>query len=346
MISHLIIKPDTKELSITSNAQYVIVVDHMPPVEHIQIDEDTIFKNTIINLFNQSNISIDSKTFIFDSYMCFDDFRGVSTVFSNQFFLSTVQEFYNSMPNWNSVPIFEVNKKLSAMMNKIRPNREILSLVLANWFDSTHLLFSSPKLLERKINCQEYLHNTPYQFDYTKILSETWFQSEGVEKLSSSTNNYSSVSNEIAFRDCLFENLFKGAAISLITEPTYFENGCHLSEKTLMSIYAGHFLIWVGGYKNAEYAKKLGIDIFDDIIDHSYQYIKHPGERSVEAVRRNLKLLNDVKEQAKLREKHLNRLNENLKLVRNYNSLRKSTQYNINDPILYQKMFELFPFAF
>ena len=88
------------------------------------------------------------------------------------------------------------------------------------------------------------------------------------------------------------------------------------TEKTMMSIYSGHFLIWPGMHKAAETFKKLGFDVFDDIIDHSYQYIEHPGKRIVEAFLRNFEFLNDIKLQASYRHKFKDRLNHNLNLAR------------------------------
>jgi hypothetical protein len=89
-------------------------------------------------------------------------------------------------------------------------------------------------------------------------------------------------------------------------------------------------MIWVGSYKAAECAKRLGLDIFDDIIDHSYQYIEHPGKRSVEAILRNIDLLTNLDMQIDLRNKLYQRLNDNLKLMRDPNKLNDNMRKNFN----------------
>ena len=97
-------------------------------------------------------------------------------------------------------------------------------------------------------------------------------------------------------------------------------------------------MIWVGGWRSAESAKKLGLDIFDDIIDHSYQYIEHHTKRCVEAILRNLNLINDIELQEQLRNKYQDRLNHNLKIVRDINQLRETTIKQFNDVDLYNKI--------
>ena len=71
------------------------------------------------------------------------------------------------------------------------------------------------------------------------------------------------------------------------------------------------------------------MEIFDDIIDHSYQYIEHPGKRVVEAFLLNQDLLRDIKKQQKLRELHKDRLNSNLEFIRNVSAVKQAIQ-NLN----------------
>jgi hypothetical protein len=115
----------------------------------------------------------------------------------------------------------------------------------------------------------------------------------------------------------MYNKLYQNAVTSLVTEPIFFEKGNSITEKTLMSIYSGHFIIWPGGYKIADTLKKIGMDVFDDIIDHSYQYIEHPGKRVIEAFLRNLNFLNDIALQKEQHHLCLDRLNKNLQLFRN-----------------------------
>ena len=80
-----------------------------------------------------------------------------------------------------------------------------------------------------------------------------------------------------------------------------------------MSLYGCCFPIFCGGYRLAEQLTRIGFDVFDDIIDHSYQYELHPGLRILNALELNRKLL----ESQNIRKlDHMDRHLKNLSLVR------------------------------
>lgn len=318
------ISPHTKHLDQSfADSEIILVTDHMPEVKSIQISyrgHDRYFQNTIIELFDTAGIDYQKKIFVFDSYMNFEDFALEQCVFTNEwFFESAVREFIDGLPSWNSIPDVKPTKNLTAMMNKVRPNRLILSSLLATLFDPSTINYSFrspgyPPLLE----LQELLMNCGYSIDLSKLLPEKWY----------GPNEH--ISNVSTFSNFLYPNIFSSAAVSLVTEPTFFEKGTHITEKTLMSVYSGQFMIWVGSYKAAECAERMGLDIFSDIIDHSYQYIEHPGKRSVEAVLRNIVLLSNLELQTNLRNTLRDRLNNNLKLMRDLNKLNTIMRENFN----------------
>jgi hypothetical protein len=304
----------------------ILIYDHMPMVKTIHLsrqNRDRFFQNTIIDLFDQSKIDYKEKIFVFDSYMCFDDFSTEQSIFTNRWLFDAVQDLIKMFPNWSSIPKTTPTKKLSAIMNKVRPNRLITSMVLANMFDPNEInySFSLDGATTTKITLDELLLNCGYQFDTHKLLSERW---AGTTEF-----KFSFKKGDFCF-EVLYREIFSSATVSIVTEPTFFENGAHLSEKTLMSVYAGHFMIWVGSYKAAECAKRLGLDIFEDIIDHSYQYIEHPGKRSVEAILRNIDLLTNLDLQIDLRNKMYQRLDDNLKLMRDLDKLNDNMRKNFN----------------
>lgn len=320
------INPSTTSLDRSfNNSEIILVTDHMPHVQsiHLYIDNnERFFQNTIIDLFDSAGIDYKEKIFVFDSYMCFEDFKTDQTVFTNEWlFTQQIQEFIKSMPDWNRVPRISPTKKLSAMMNKVRPNRIITSVLLANLFNSEEIAYSFKLDDDFSLNLviSELLSKCEYDIDTTRVLDNNWIES-----------TKPNIIDAITFRDFLYAELFAPATISLITEPTFFENGVHLSEKTLMSVYAGHFPIWVGSYKAAECAERLGLDIFNDVIDHSYQYIEHPGKRSVEAILKNIELLSNIELQTHLRNKMYGRLDDNLKLMRDLNKLKSTMREEFN----------------
>lgn len=321
------IRPDTSWLADSFKTSHVIYVnDHMPPVKniHINVDNQKIYsKNTIIDLFNESDIDYKNKTFIFDHYLLFDDFEKLVVNQHYQILLYNASTFVKYMQSWDITIQNDIFNNLTFMSNKTREHRVLCATVLANYFNPANLGYSFDNLGHKEIINSELLVDTDYQLRVDKTLPTKWFEHDALIELTNkdSTTGRSYKNNYEVFADCLYDQIYKNSATSIITEPNFYERGCMFTEKTLMSIYAGHFLIWPGGWKSAETAKRLGIDIFDDIIDHSYQYIEHPGRRVVEAITKNQYFLKNIELQTQLRNQNIDRFNSNLKLVRNLDLL-------------------------
>lgn len=87
--------------------------------------------------------------------------------------------------------------------------------------------------------------------------------------------------------------VYEHLAVEIITGTMFFENSASLSEKEIQSVYAKNFPIYINGVGMAKEIKKLfDIDIFEDIVDHSYDEIEDHFERLAAAIDRNEKLLN------------------------------------------------------
>jgi hypothetical protein len=109
-------------------------------------------------------------------------------------------------------------------------------------------------------------------------------------------------------------------AVSLITETSDHLDLPHFTEKTLFAMDALTFPIWVGGYQSAAEWQKYGFDIFEDIVDHSYQNYKTLPERCFYAIKNNLELLTNLELVKQLRQRHFSRL------VNNRNNLKRNIQ--------------------
>lgn len=122
-------------------------------------------------------------------------------------------------------------------------------------------------------------------------------------------------------RDCLvmwdykLNEIFGKSAVSLIAEPSGVEKTINFTEKTLFSIQALTFPIWVGGYGQADLWEQHGFDTFSDVIDHSYQYRETTLERCIYAFKDNLQILTDVDFAREQRDKHMNRLLHNREIM-------------------------------
>jgi hypothetical protein len=104
---------------------------------------------------------------------------------------------------------------------------------------------------------------------------------------------YGCAKNSENYTGLLQHTVFEPSCVSLITEPSFYERETLKTEKTIMAIYGGTLPIWVGGWGIPESMRRLGFDVFDDIIDHSYEHMTDPWDRAYYAVEKNIKLLSD-----------------------------------------------------
>jgi hypothetical protein len=85
---------------------------------------------------------------------------------------------------------------------------------------------------------------------------------------------------------------YEKVGVEIITGTMFFEQTPVLSEKEMQSVYAKNFPIYINGVGMAREMKKFfGIDLFEDIVDHSYDEIEDHFERLAAAIDRNQHLL-------------------------------------------------------
>jgi hypothetical protein len=121
--------------------------------------------------------------------------------------------------------------------------------------------------------------------------------------------------NAQTYSGLLQHAVFEPSCISLITEPSFIERETMHTEKTLMALYGGTLPIWVGGWMLASTLRGMGFDVFDDIIDHSYEHMKDPWDRAYYAIERNISLLKDFKRASSFIRHNQRRLRNNFNLI-------------------------------
>lgn len=89
------------------------------------------------------------------------------------------------------------------------------------------------------------------------------------------------------------QSYYRDSFVELVTESSFCPPSFMLTEKTLNSIYGCNFPILFSGAGAVAHLRGVGFDMFDDIIDHSYDYIPNPFDRILHAVEDNRKLLLD-----------------------------------------------------
>lgn len=127
-------------------------------------------------------------------------------------------------------------------------------------------------------------------------------------------NNYDWLGN---LRGFLLQGVFGPTAVALITETLEpgLEHSMFFTEKTLYPMLAGNFPIWLGGKTQAEHWQAFGFDVFNDVIDHSYQHRPTHLQRMYYAIKDNLVMLKDLELASGMRSNLQDRLMHNRMLA-------------------------------
>ena len=95
-----------------------------------------------------------------------------------------------------------------------------------------------------------------------------------------------------------FENRLRGmyrdSFVEIVSESVFAAPSFILTEKTANSFFGCNFPIILGGCGIVAHLREIGLDMFDDIVDHSYDLIANPFDRIVNAVESNRRLLLDT----------------------------------------------------
>jgi hypothetical protein len=78
---------------------------------------------------------------------------------------------------------------------------------------------------------------------------------------------------------------YTSACLNIITETTSRNDTPQLTEKSFKPILAGQFFIMIGSRGLIQYMRDIGFDVFDDVINHSYDSIEDDRERIAAAIK-------------------------------------------------------------
>jgi hypothetical protein len=182
-----------------------------------------------------------------------------------------------------------------------RENREFLEQnIPVDWNNKTHtfnFMINKPRvhriqLLEliKQFGLHNYRHSLAWTSNTVNDIAVTNYRFGPEITLERGIKN-GSFRNARTYQELLRLNVFEPTCVSLITEPACFERETIITEKTLMAMWAGTMPIWVGGWRIADWLQSRGFDVFDDIVDHSYQHLPNPFDRCQQAIQLNLSLL-------------------------------------------------------
>jgi len=109
---------------------------------------------------------------------------------------------------------------------------------------------------------------------------------------------------------------YKETFIDFVSETSYTEPCFLITEKTANSILGCNFPIWISSKGTVSFLRDTGLDVFDDIINHSYDDIENPVDRLEAAIELNRELLVDNSKVKKLWNDNKNRFLRNVEFLK------------------------------
>jgi hypothetical protein len=88
-------------------------------------------------------------------------------------------------------------------------------------------------------------------------------------------------------------NYYKNTFVELICETTFTEKSFLITEKTQHSVFGCNFPIWISSPGTVAFLRNMGLDVFDDVVDHSYDNIENPIDRLYAAISNNKDILSN-----------------------------------------------------
>lgn len=211
-------------------------------------------------------------TVVFDHVLANDEHYPANCVYYPKLLARESCEFIKQQihPIWNKKEV-----AFNFIINKPRPHRNMLLRLVDN------------------LNLTSYRHSLCWQTSPVESISTTDYRIGNEIVVDQGIKSNTHLNAEI-YQHLLQQRVFEPSCVSIITEPCYYERDTIVTEKTLMAIYGGTIPIWFGGWRIPDYMRSVGFDVFDDLVDHSYQNLDDPEHRCRESVNRNMHLLKNL----------------------------------------------------
>jgi len=123
--------------------------------------------------------------------------------------------------------------------------------------------------------------------------------------------DYPNSANGNNFKNNLI-HYYRETFVEIITETSCTEHCFNLTEKTLNSIYGKSFPILISSPGVVAFLRTMGMDVFDDVVDHNYDSIEDPVDRIYQAVYSNIELLTNNAKTKELWKQHEHRFIKNI----------------------------------
>ena len=151
----------------------------------------------------------------------------------------------------------------------------------------------------------------------SKILSGYDKMNKSDQLLSDEYNIYGdSINNNIHNFESRLRGLYRDSFVEIVTESSFTPTSFQLTEKTAHAFYGCNFPIILSGCGAVAHLRQLGLDMFDDVVDHAYDLIENPFDRITTAVDANRRLLTDADYTKQVWQTHKSRFENNVEVMR------------------------------
>jgi hypothetical protein len=136
-----------------------------------------------------------------------------------------------------------------------------------------------------------------------------------VGKNSDHVNIYKTQNDNLTNFKQSLQSKYNNSIIEFVSETSYNEPSFNITEKTMHFIFGCNFPIMVSSPDTVDFLRSIGLDMFDDIIDHSYDTILDPAARINAAIDLNLDILTSSN-LVKTWNKYKYRIDNNISFIR------------------------------
>jgi hypothetical protein len=192
-------------------------------------------------------------------------------------------------------------------------------LTLDTWFDSCNWVFNNTTRRARR--------TIDAGYDLLKSGQGIYYTTPDLKSVYEKTHNQNSENFEQFLR-----KLYTNSFVEIVTETGFPEPAIILTEKYINSVFGCNFPILIAGYGTVEHLRTVGFDVFDDVVNHSYDSIVDPIERLITAIDLNERLLTDGPYVKSLWNKHRDRFLKNVGFAKTglYNYYRNNVLTSMN----------------
>jgi hypothetical protein len=201
---------------------------------------------------------------------------------------------------------FNSEKTFICLNRNIREHRIVnLSYLFGRGYDKTGVIsYLGKSLINLDFEPVEFLDRISWEFsDHHTQIRELML--DGYKKLIANTNfvpdeyeiykEYGKgVNDNFGNFNARLRDMYQNSFVEIVSESSFTSPGYMLTEKTAHSFFGCNFPILLSGRGAVAHLRDIGFDMFDDVVDHSYDNISNPFDRIVAAIDSNKRLLEDT----------------------------------------------------